>query len=134
LRYTLAAAVIAPAVAVLGLAVYSVRATDDWSSTTNDAPALALCGLFGLVPMAVGAIWLAVRGLVRRDSELHAAIACCCGLGAVLATIALGDAAAVGLGFRAGRVPPGMLAAVAAAWAYFVAVGLGHWHLSRAFR
>lgn len=130
LRYTLTTAVIAPAVAILGAAVYSVHATDDWSSPNSDAPAFALCGLFGMVPVAVGAIWLAVAALVRRDSELHFAIACACGLGAVLATVSLADAAAVGLGFREGRVPAGMLAVVVAAWVYLVAVGLGHWYLS----
>lgn len=131
LRWTLAAAVIAPAAALLGAAVYSVHATDDWSGTTSDAPAFALCGLLGMVPVAVGAIWLAIRALLGRDGELHAAIACACGLCAVLMMISLADAAAVGLGYREGRVPAGMLAAVAGAWAYFVAVGLGHWYLSR---
>jgi hypothetical protein len=130
LRCLLAGAVIAPAVAAVGAALYSVRMTDDWYHAT-DAPGPALCGLFGIVPIAVLVIWAAIRGLARPDGEIHVTIAAGCALGVVCATISLADAATVLLGHREGRVPTGMLIAVAVAWVYFLAVGLGHWWLSR---
>jgi hypothetical protein len=49
-------------------------------------------------------------------------------------TVSLGEAAAVGLGLRDGRVPAVGLAFVGGAWAYSVLMGLGHWHLHRVFR
>jgi hypothetical protein len=133
LRLILAAAVALPAVGALAGMVYSVRGTGDWDALV-DAPGFALCGLFGLVPVAVVAIWVAARALVRRDAELHRLLACGCGVGALLATLSLGEAALVGPGLQEGRLPVGALVAVAAAWVYFVMVGLGHWHLSRLCR
>ena len=130
LRLLLTAAVIGPAAGVVSWAVYSVHGTDDWANA-NDAPGFALCGMFVLAPIAVGVVWLAARTFARRDGEGHAAIAGGCGLGAGLLTISLGEAAAVGLGLKDGRVPLGVLAGVSVAWLYFVAVGVGHWHLSR---
>ena len=134
LRHLLAAAVILPAAGVLAESVYSVHGSDDWSTTTNDAPGFALCGLCGIVPVAVGAIWLAARAFVRRDAELHGAIAAGCGLGAFLLTLSLGKAAAVAFGLREGRVPVPVLLGVGGAWLYFITVGLGHWCLWRVFR
>lgn len=130
LRLLLTAAVVGPAVAVVGWTVYSVHGTDEWSDAT-DAPGFALCGMFGFVLVAVGVVWLAAHTFARRDGEGHAVIAGGCGLGAALLTISLGEAAAVGLGLKDGRVSPGVLAGVGGAWLYFAAVGVGHWHLSR---
>jgi hypothetical protein len=134
LRHLLAAAVILPAAGVLGAGLYSAHGWDDWSTTTNDAPGFALCGLFGVVPVAVGVIWLAARAFVRRDAGLHGTIAAGCGLGAFLLTLSLGEAAAVAFGLREGRVPVAVLLGVGGTWLYFITVGLGHWYLWRVFR
>jgi hypothetical protein len=85
----------------------SVHYTDDWSAGGDGAPAFALCGLFGMVPVAVGVICLAGRAFVRRDSELHGLLAAGCALGALLATVSLGEGVAVVLSLEPGRVPPG---------------------------
>ena len=124
LRRLLTAAVIGPAAAVVGWTMYSIHGTDD-GANANDAPGFALCGMFGLVPVAVAVVWLAARTFACRDGEGHATIAGGCGLGAGLLTISLGEAAAVGLGLKDGRVPLGVLTGVGGAWLYFVAVGLG---------
>ena len=132
LRHVLALAVIGPAIGTIGWAAYGVHGTDDWAAAT-DAPGFALCGLAGLVSVAGGATWVAARAFARRDGEWYAALAAGCGLAALGLTISLGEAAAVGLGLRPGRVPPGVVAGVAGAWLYFLAVGAGHWHLSRVY-
>jgi hypothetical protein len=131
LRLLLTGAVIGPAAVFVAWAMYGVHGTDEWSNAT-DASGFALCGLFVLVPVAVGVVWLAARTFARRDGEGHAAIAGGCGLGVGLLTISLGEAAAVGMGLKDGQVPLDVLAGVGGAWLYFIAVGVGHWHLSRA--
>jgi len=130
LRLLLTGAVVVPAVGGIALAVYSVHGTDGWANAT-DAPGFALCGLFGIVPVAVGVVWLAVRALLSQNGEAYETIAVGCGIAAGLLTLSLGEAAAIGLGLQAGKVRPGVLAGIGAVWLYFVAVGLGHWHLAR---
>lgn len=130
LRLLLMAMVVGPAALGIAWGVCSVYGTEDWSGGT-DAPGFALCGLFVLMAIAVGVIWLAVRTLVARDGEGYAIIAGGCGVGAGLLTISLCEAAAVGLGLKEGRVPSDVVAAVGVAWLYFITVGVGHWYLWR---
>ncbi|MGL4550604.1 MAG: hypothetical protein ACRC33_05410 [Gemmataceae bacterium] len=131
LRFLLAAAVVGPATGFVAWSVYGVHGTEGWATAT-DAPGFALCGTFGLAAVAAGVAWLAGRTFVLRDGEGHAVLAGGCTLAAGLLTLSLIEAAAVGLGLKDGRVPPAVLAGVGGAWLYLVAVGLGHWHLSRA--
>jgi hypothetical protein len=129
-RRLLLASVILPALFVVGYFIYGVHGTDAWENAT-DAPGFALCGMFGIVAMAVWVVWLAVSAFLRRDPEGYLVIACGCALGTLMMTISLGDAIAVGLGFKEGQVPIGVLAGVSGAWLYFTLVGLGYWYVSR---
>jgi hypothetical protein len=90
--------------------------------------------MFGMATISVGIVWFVVRALIVRGSEHYRTIAIGCGLGTVMLTISLAEAAAVGLGFQPGQVPTPMLAAVIVGWVYFVVVGIGYWYLSRVYR
>jgi hypothetical protein len=114
-----------------GLVVHSVYTDAGWSAPRSG---FAWLGVAMFTPVLVIVAALACRAARRRDSEAYLAAAAFFGLVAAVFMIALGEAAAVWLGLRDGKLPAVGLAFVLGVWAYSVLMGLGHWHLYRVYR
>jgi hypothetical protein len=85
-------------------------------------------------PVLVIVAAAACRAVLRRDAETYRAVAAFFALVAAAFTISLGEATAVWLGWREGRLPVVGLVFVGGVWVYAVLMAVGHWYLYRESR
>jgi hypothetical protein len=131
LPHLLAAGVVLPIAAGIGLLLHSMYTDEGWGTPRSG---FAWLGVSMFTPVLVLVAALAWRAAARRDGEAYQAAAAFFALVAGLLTISLADAAAVALELREGKVPLNGLAFVIGGWTYSVLMALGHWHLYRVFR
>ena len=131
LPHLLAAGVVVPIAAGIGLVIHSTYTDDAWAEPGSG---FAWFGVFVFTPILVLVAALAVRAAARRDAGAYQAVAGFFAVAAGLLTISLAEAALVALGARAGQLPAAGLVFVGGGWAYAVLMAVGHWHLSRVFR
>lgn len=131
LPYLLAAGVVLPLAAGIGLVIRSVHTDDAWAEAGSE---FAWLGVFMFTPVLILVAALAFHAAARRDAEAYRATAGFFAVVAGLFTLSLCEAAAVAVGLREGELPVAGLAFVGGVWVYSVGIAIGHWHLYRVFR